>query len=197
MLETEWLLASGSMSGSFLAMIAQTAQETVPAAEGWRAVLAVVTDIAIVIIALSLMFTVLALAAIAWYARKMVGKVGGLVGKVQQGVDPVLKHARDVGDNVNYISTSVRVDVQQLNQTIANANQRVNEAVSFAEKRIHALNGLLEVVQEEAEEIFIGTASAVRGARAGASRLREPRPPAEHSRIDTREKAPESNSPLP
>jgi len=177
LLSSFWL----SITTIFLPALVQAPADTVVAVQaypgGAAGVFAIIRDIATIIIALALLATVGALAAIALIAKKLVGQVGGLLDRVQEGVDPVLKHARDVGDNVNYVTTAIRVDVQQLNQTIANANQRVNEVVVVAEKRINELNGLIKVVQEEAEDIFIETASTVRGIRAGADALRGPRPP--------------------
>ena len=178
MLSSFWLI----VTTTFFPALVQAPADTVVAVQaypgGAAGVFAIIRDIATIIIALALLATVVALAAIALIAKKLVGKVGGLLDKVQDGVDPVLKHARDVGDNVNYVTTAIRVDVQQLNKTIANANQRVNEVVVVAEERINELNGLIKVVQEEAEDIFIDTASTVRGIRAGADALRRPRPPA-------------------
>ena len=45
-------------------------------------------------------------------------------------------------------------------------------AARTTEERIGDFNALLEVVQEEAEQIFLSTASTVRGVKAGADRLR-------------------------
>jgi hypothetical protein len=72
---------------------------------------------------------------------------------------------------VNYITTSVRADVQQVNATVAAANQRLQQAVAMTEQRLNEFNALLEVVQQEAESMFVATASTVRGVRTGAASL--------------------------
>jgi len=82
-----------------------------------------------------------------------------------------MRHASAIADNVNYITTSVRTDVQQVNATIAAANQRLQQAMALTEQRLGEFNALLEVVQEEAEGMFIATASTVRGVRTGAAAL--------------------------
>jgi len=86
-------------------------------------------------------------------------------------INPLMRHASAIADNVNYITTSVRTDVQQVNATIAAANQRLQQAIALTEQRLGEFNALLEVVQEEAETMFIATASTVRGVRTGAAAL--------------------------
>jgi hypothetical protein len=131
-----------------------------------------VTSIATVIIAVALVVTSLALVALALAARKMVGRVNSLVGRLQEGALPVLRHGQDVAENVNYITTSVRDDVQRFKGTLHTAQVKLERAARTTEERIGDFNALLEVVQEEAEQIFLSTASTVRGVRAGAERLR-------------------------
>jgi hypothetical protein len=131
-----------------------------------------VTSIATVVIAVALVVTSLALVALALAARKMVGRVHSLVGRLQEGALPVLRHGQDVAENVNYITTSVRDDVQRFKGTLNTAQAKLERAARTTEERIGDFNALLEVVQEEAEQIFLSTASTVRGVRAGAERLR-------------------------
>ena len=107
----------------------------------------------------------------AWNFRKSYAKVSELLDKVYGDINPLMRHASSIADNVNYITTSVRTDVQQVNATIAAANQRLQQAVALTEQRLGEFNALLEVVQEEAETMFIATASTVRGVRTGAAAL--------------------------
>jgi hypothetical protein len=65
----------------------------------------------------------------------------------------------------------VRTDVQQVNATIAAANQRLQQAIGMTEQRLAEFNALLEVVQQEAEQMFVSTAATVRGVRTGAAAL--------------------------
>ena len=88
-------------------------------------------------------------------------------------INPLMRHASAIADNVNYITTSVRADVQQVNATIAAANQRLQQAVLVTEQRLSEFNALLQVVQQEAEEMFVSTASAMRGVRTSAAALSE------------------------
>jgi uncharacterized protein YoxC len=112
-----------------------------------------------------------ALVPAAWNFRKSYKKTSDLLDRIYGDVNPLMRHASAIADNVNYITTSVRTDVQQINATIAGANQRLQQAIALTETRLNEFNALLEVVQQEAESMFVATASTVRGVRTGAAAL--------------------------
>ena len=122
---------------------------------------------------ISLLVLTVALVPAAWNFRKSYKKISDLLDRVYADVFPLMGHASAIADNVNYITTSVRVDIQQVNQTIAHANQRLNQAIALTEERLNEFNALLKVVQHEAEEAFVSTASTVRGVRVGAAAFRD------------------------
>lgn len=132
-----------------------------------------VTSIASGIMTLSLMILTIALVPAAWNFRKSYKKISDLLDRVYADVFPLVSHASTIADNVNYITTSVRTDIQQVNRTITDANRRLHEAVVLAEQRLAEFEALLEVVQREAEGAFVSTAATVRGVRAGAATLRD------------------------
>jgi uncharacterized protein YoxC len=109
----------------------------------------------------------------AWNFRNSYKKINELIDRFYGDIGPLVRNANTIADNVNYITTAVRVDVQQFNQTVALANERLTAAVKSAERRINELDALLRVVQREAEDTFISTASTLRGVRAGANTLRD------------------------
>jgi uncharacterized protein YoxC len=141
----------------------QVAQE-----RGW---FETITAAASALMTVALLVLAVALVPAAWNFRKSYAKVSALLDKVYGDVNPLMRHASAIADNVNYITTSVRADVQQVNATIAAANQRLQQAVALTEQRLNEFNALLEVVQHEAEEAFVATASTVRGVRTGAAAL--------------------------
>jgi uncharacterized protein YoxC len=130
-----------------------------------------VTAVASTLMSLALLVLTVALVPAAWNFRKSYAKVSTLLDRVYGDVNPLMRHASAIADNVNYITTSVRTDVQQVNATIAAANQRLQQAVALTEQRLNEFNALLEVVQHEAESMFVATASTVRGVRTGAAAL--------------------------
>jgi uncharacterized protein YoxC len=119
------------------------------------------------IASVALMVLTIALVPAAWNFRKSYAKISDMMDRIYGDINPIMRHASTIADNVNYITTAVRVDVQKLSQTVASANQRLMSSVDLAEERIKDLNALLAVVQEEAESAFISTASTVRGVRTG------------------------------
>jgi uncharacterized protein YoxC len=141
-------------------------------------------SIASMIIALALIAIAIPLIPAAWNSRKFYQKLNQVVERIRDDINPIVRHAAAVADNVDYVSTSIRADVQLLNQTVASANQRVNRVAAQAEQRVNELNALLQVVQEEAEGLFIETASTVRGVRVGAETFRRYQEDGELGRLD-------------
>lgn len=141
--------------------------------ERWVAIL---SGIATIVIAVALIAIFLAIIPLALNARRAQRRVGKLVDALQEQARPVMLHAQSVADNVDFVSTAVRSDVERLKRTIDAAQDRLERAAEVAEERISRFNSLLEVVQDEAESLFIDTASTVRGVQAGARKLREPSP---------------------
>ncbi len=130
-----------------------------------------VTSVASVLISLTLLVLTVALVPAAWNFRKSYAKVNELLDRIYGDINPLMRHASAIADNVNYVTTSIRTDVQQVNATIAAANQRLQQAIALTEHRLNEFNALLEVVQHEAESMFVATASTVRGVRTGAAAL--------------------------
>ncbi|HVF41085.1 MAG TPA: hypothetical protein VM939_14380 [Gemmatimonadaceae bacterium] len=126
-----------------------------------------VTTVASGLASVALLVLAVALVPAAWNFRKSYGKISDMLDRIYGDINPLMRHASTIADNVNYISTSVRVDIQQVSQTVAMANQKLVESVNAADERIKELNALLAVVQEEAESAFVSTASTLRGVRTG------------------------------
>lgn len=122
---------------------------------------------------MSLALLALAIAVIpaAWNLRNSHKKLSDVLDRVYGDINPIMRHASSIADNVDYITTSVRTDVQQINATIAAANQRLHQAVMQTEERLNQFNALIAVVQEEAEHLFLSTAATARGVRVGAATL--------------------------
>ena len=131
------------------------------------------TSLASIVISLALIALTVGLLPAAWNSRKSYKKFNDLLDRVYGDINPLVRHAHNVTDNLDYITTSIRVDLQLVNQTIATANDRLLEAVKQTEQRMKEFNALVDVVQREAEDVFVSTASAARGVRAGVVTFRE------------------------
>lgn len=157
--------------GDWLLQIAATAQDTpvVRMVEAERSGLAKASDIAGSLMSIALLVLTVFLVPAAWNFRKSYKKVNDLLDRVYGDINPIVRHLSTISDNVDYITTSIRVDIQQVNRTVAEANQRLNHALALSEQRLNEFNALLQVVQREAEGAFVSTASALRGLRTGAT----------------------------
>ena len=109
----------------------------------------------------------------AWNFRNSYKRINELIDRFYGDIGPLVRNANTIADNVNYITTSIRVDVGQVNQTVALANERLTAAVKVAERRIRELDALMRVVQREAEDAFVTTAATLRGVQVGATTLRD------------------------
>ena len=103
--------------------------------------------------------------------RRLSKTLGSVAKNLERNADPVLDRARSVAENVDFIAASVRSDIQKLNESVGRITDRLNHASDRVEERVEDFNALIEVVQSEAEGIFLDTASTVRGVRAGAKAL--------------------------
>jgi hypothetical protein len=142
--------------------------KTVAAQRGW---FEVVTGVASGVLTLTILGLSVVLGPAAWSFWRSFRKVRELLDRVYADVTPLTRHASNIADNLDYITTSIRNDVQQVNATIAAANRRLNQAVELTETRLNEFNALLQVVQQEAEQAFVSTAAVVRGVRTGAATL--------------------------
>ena len=128
-----------------------------------------VTSVASGIMTLTLLALAIALIPAAWAFWRTFRRVRDMLDRVYADVMPLARHAGSIADNMDYITSSIRNDVQQVNATIASANQRLQQAARLTETRLNEFNALLQVVQQEAEQAFVSTAAAVRGVRTGAA----------------------------
>jgi hypothetical protein len=143
-----------------VAMMQQVAQ---------RGVLDTIAALASVATTLSLMVLAIFAVQVLWNFRKTYTKINRMIDRLHGDITPLVRHATSIADNVDFVTTSIRTDVQKVNDTIDTANDRVQRALLMAERRLNEFNALLAVVQDEAEGVFLSTASTVRGVRRGAA----------------------------
>ncbi len=136
---------------------------------GQRGVLDTIAALASVATTLSLMVLAIFAVQVLWNYRKTYTKINSLIDRLHGDLAPLVRHATSIADNVDFVTTSIRTDIQKVNDTIDTANDRVQRALLMAERRLNEFNALLAVVQDEAEGVFLSTASTVRGVRRGAA----------------------------
>lgn len=106
--------------------------------------------------------------------NRVLNRLDRLLDRADQEMDPTLEHLRRAADNADYITAAIRADVEAVGDTVDQAARRTQRMLEMAEERALEINGFLEVVQEEAEDTFLSTASLLRALR-GRGRKRSRR----------------------
>lgn len=179
------------MMKSLLAALTRTQGTAVVPRDG----LETAADISLVILAVGSALALLAMTVLLLQIRK-------LLAGMQNQLQPVADRARAAAENVEYISAVVRTDIQKVSQSVTKITSRLNEASDHMEDRIAEFNALMQVVQGEAEDIFLDTAAAAHGVRAGARTLsvgasepaEDQEPATELAESDAREEANEERA---
>lgn len=159
-----------SVYAPFGALLVQAAavRDTVIMIPASRGIIGQIADVVHVLILLVVLALLVVAAIVIWKLRRTQAHLEKLIDRVSTDVGPVLKFAKTIGEDLSHVTSSLREHVDEVNGTIAAANDRVRQAVAMTEDRLNEFNALLEVVQQEAEGLFVSTASAVRGMRRGA-----------------------------
>lgn len=124
-----------------------------------------------VIIAVALLVLVIGGGLVVAKLRQTHRKTEQLLDRVHAELTPLSRRLTAIAEDMHAVSSSVRGEIERVNATIGAANDRVHEAVALTERRLKEFNALLAVVQDEAEHLFVSTASTVRGVRRGAAYL--------------------------
>ena len=133
--------------------------------------LATLSDVASIVIAVAMLVLVLVTLSVSLRLNRLLGDMKGLA---KDNIGPVSDRAKLISDNLEFISQALRTDVERLNSSVRALSDRLQQASEHMEDRIEDFNALMEVVQGEAEEIFLDTASTVRGVKAGARQIASP-----------------------
>jgi len=137
--------------------------------------LSTVEAVSTIVLTVAVLGVLVALTLVLMQLRKMGRSLGHVTKRLERDSAPWMERARSVAENVDFITMAVRTDVQKLNASITGLNDRLKEASARMEERIQDFTALVEVLQNEAEDLALDTAAAVRGVRAGTRTLAEGR----------------------
>ena len=84
---------------------------------------------------------------------------------------PVVDRGRVVAENIEHVSKLIRKDADRLQASLDALGKRLTAATEEMEERVQEFNALVEVVQGEAEDLFLDAAATVKGVRTGAREL--------------------------
>jgi hypothetical protein len=85
--------------------------------------------------------------------------------------DEAVENLRRTTGHVESMAASLRTEADRVSKALGSVSEQVDLAAERMEERIEEFNALLAVVQEEAEEAFLDTASTARGVRSGLGEL--------------------------
>jgi methyl-accepting chemotaxis protein len=136
-----------------------------PVQSGFERWADVAADVATIVIALA----VIVVGLVAIYGAL---KVRGMIKRIRGDFDPAIRNLTAASEQAKAITGTLRRNVDELSGTVSQTNDKVRRATEAAETRLAELNALIGVVQREAEDLFVRTASAVRGVQVGAGALR-------------------------
>ena len=128
--------------------------------------LQIAADISIVVLAVISVLLLLVMLVIFNQIRKTLSDF-------RQETQPITDRIRIAAENVEYISTVVREEVQKAHSSFTGLSNRLQESSQRMEDRVGEFNNLMDMLQNEAKSVFLNTAAAVHGVRVGARAIKE------------------------
>jgi len=104
-------------------------------------------------------------------AREPLGQVSRAVGDLNERLKPVLVNVEQASETASKVAERLRGDADEVGRALRHAGESTERMVELVEDRVAEVAALLEVVQEEAEETFLTTASLLRGFRKGKKKV--------------------------
>lgn len=139
---------------------------------GWQQWIEALAAIAQIMLAIALLAVGIGVLVAAMRVKALIRKVEEQGQKLRVDLAPAIRNVTLVSENAVSVSKSVRGDVDRLSASVTAATEKLKGAAEVAEQRVGEFNALIGVVQEEAEELFIGSAAALRGVQAGTETFR-------------------------
>lgn len=120
-----------------------------------------------IIIALVILISLFYTIGLLRNAREPLGQVSRVVGELNERLKPVLANVEQASETAGKVADRLREDADEVGRALRHAGESTERMVELVEDRVAEVAALLEVVQEEAEETFLSTASLLRGFRRG------------------------------
>ena len=120
-----------------------------------------------IVIALALFVSVLYALSILRRTREPIHRLSKSVTELQTHLRPVLRNVERASEDANYLVATLRTDADEVGQTMRRVSDSTSRMLDLVEECVADATALLAVVQEEAEETFLTSASLLRGLRRG------------------------------
>jgi uncharacterized protein YoxC len=139
---------------------------------GWQHWVEALAAVAQIVLAIALLAVGLGLLFAALKVKALMKKLEEQGQKLRVDLAPAIRNVTTVTEHATQVSKTVRGDVDRLSASVTAATEKLKDAAEVAEQRVGEFNALIGVVQEEAEQLFIGGAATLRGVRAGSETFR-------------------------
>jgi uncharacterized protein YoxC len=139
---------------------------------GWQHWVEAFAGVAQIVLAVALLAVGVGLFVAAMKVKALMKKLEEQGQKLRVDLAPAIHNVTTVTENASQVSKAVRGDVDRLSASVTAATEKLKGAAEMAEQRVGEFNALIGVVQEEAEQLFIGGAATLRGVRAGSETFR-------------------------
>jgi uncharacterized protein YoxC len=139
---------------------------------GWQHWVEALAAVAQIVLAVALLAVGLGLLVAAMKVKALMKKLEEQGQKLRVDLAPAIHNVTTVTENASQVSKAVRGDVDRLSASVTAATEKLKGAAEMAEQRVGEFNALIGVVQEEAEQLFIGGAATLRGVKVGTETFR-------------------------
>ena len=130
--------------------------------------IAVVAGMAVwIVVAVAILIALLHAIRLLRETRTPLGQISGTLTNLSDRLKPVLHNVEQASDQARRIAFRLRDDADGVGEALKSASESTGRMVDLVEERVVEVAALLAVVQEEAEETFVTTASLLRGLRRG------------------------------
>jgi len=103
--------------------------------------------------------------------REPLREISNAAGELNARLQPILSNIERASEQARQIAARIQTDANEVGQTVRHASASTRNVVELVEDRVAEIAALLEVVQDEAEETFLSTASLLRGLRRGGKQV--------------------------
>jgi methyl-accepting chemotaxis protein len=131
---------------------------------GWAEALTAVSTAAI---ALAIIVGCIAVVFLLKDARRLIGELESLTKKIDEEGKPAIESFRTMIADASTVVTKVKTEVDGLADTSRVIRKRAERAAASIDDRLHDIEALVDVVQQEVEDVALDITAALRTTRRG------------------------------
>ncbi len=124
-----------------------------------------------IVVAISILLVLLSGVRLLRAAHEPLTQISSTVGDLNTRLEPVMGNIEQASEAASRVAGRLVHDAEDVGRALRNAGESTERMVELVEDRVAEVAALLEVVQEEAEETFLSTASLLRGFRRGKKKV--------------------------